>query len=632
MIDATIIRQFEDALRSRNILPPEGGPIADGRIHRANTTGRNGKGDAAYLLYSDEPISGGYENWQDGLGWQTWTYQNHFGSKPTEEERRRWDEIKRKREQEREQERQKAEETAIRLWDASPPADPGHSYLKRKGIPPDGLRQDGESVLVPLQDKSGQVRNVQRIGSDGAKIFPRGASTAGLFFMVGPEGDPDDLVPIVEGAADAISVFRSSGKRTYAAMSSGNLLETGRMVRCEYPEARIVYFADNDESGIEKATEAAKATGARVVMSPNKGEDANDFFLTKGAEAVREILFLPEKADQITPSPQIVILEEMQARTVLELLEDSSLKEPEQVIEGLMALGDLTVLGGPPKAMKSWTVKAMGLMTATGTTWLGFTVPRPFRTIYLSAEGREARLRTRFQTLVGFTPVEEEGLERMAYVSTLGRLKLDTEPGERTFLRLIEPFEVVIIDPLYRFQAQGDENSHKDQRAIQDLFDRVKNIGKCIVLVHHVRKPTGINAGISELRGAGLDGFTDWAIMLSRKRDNSDERFTLDFTLRNYEDPPRMELIREGVILTPAPEEAKLRGGVSTLDVIEVLDRFGELKGTTLCAQIRELKGVSKATAERAVADAVRSPGSRIDWKPTKGPGQGRIYFLRENA
>ena len=34
--------------------------------------GKNGKGDAAYLLHLDGVPAGGFENHRDGLGWEAW--------------------------------------------------------------------------------------------------------------------------------------------------------------------------------------------------------------------------------------------------------------------------------------------------------------------------------------------------------------------------------------------------------------------------------------------------------------------------------------------------------------------------------------------------------------------------------
>jgi hypothetical protein len=337
-------------------------------------------------------------------------------------------------------------------------------------------------------------------------------------------------------------------------------------------------------------------------------------------------------APQLTEADvaKITVLENMHSRPVLDLLEDATLTSPEEVFEGLIALGEVTVLGGPPKAMKSWTIKSMGLCAAAGVPWLGFPATRPFKVLLLSAEGREVRLRERFQKLIAFTEIEEEGLRRMEYLSTGGRLKIDTDAGERTLMRLVEPFEVVILDPVYRFIAEGDENSHRDARRVQDVLDRVKEMGKCVLLVHHVRKATGINSGISELRGAGLDGFVDGAMMLSRTKEGSDEKFRLDFTLRNFDDPPPMNLAREGVVLVPKTKVPQLRvNATTTREIVQIITDFGgEMTGKQLYGQIRELKQVSQPTAERNLAAAMMPPDPAILWRPAGGKGAGRIYFL----
>ena len=62
---------FRQAAAQRGVsLPPE--IIIDGEIHRCDTTGKNGDGDAAYLFHADGLPAGGFQNWQDAIGWQDW--------------------------------------------------------------------------------------------------------------------------------------------------------------------------------------------------------------------------------------------------------------------------------------------------------------------------------------------------------------------------------------------------------------------------------------------------------------------------------------------------------------------------------------------------------------------------------
>ena len=67
------IEQFRAALSVRGIVP-KGAIVADGRIHRCDAEGRGGKGDGAYMMHlnGDMPAGGGFQNWRDGIGWETW--------------------------------------------------------------------------------------------------------------------------------------------------------------------------------------------------------------------------------------------------------------------------------------------------------------------------------------------------------------------------------------------------------------------------------------------------------------------------------------------------------------------------------------------------------------------------------
>jgi putative DNA primase/helicase len=66
-----VMNQFRLALASRQIVPPVE-LMADGKIHRCNAEGKNGHGDAAYVLHLDGIPAGGYENHRDGIGWENW--------------------------------------------------------------------------------------------------------------------------------------------------------------------------------------------------------------------------------------------------------------------------------------------------------------------------------------------------------------------------------------------------------------------------------------------------------------------------------------------------------------------------------------------------------------------------------
>jgi phage/plasmid primase-like uncharacterized protein len=84
-----VIDQFRAALAARDIVVPQR-IIADGSIHRCDAAGKNGRGDAAYLLHLDGIPAGGLENWRDGKGCESWrsdtgrTHRCASGQRPTD--------------------------------------------------------------------------------------------------------------------------------------------------------------------------------------------------------------------------------------------------------------------------------------------------------------------------------------------------------------------------------------------------------------------------------------------------------------------------------------------------------------------------------------------------------------------
>lgn len=321
-------------------------------------------------------------------------------------------------------------------------------------------------------------------------------------------------------------------------------------------------------------------------------------------------------------------LDAMESRTVADLVSDAE-PEPEPYIKKMLSPGEVLMIAGPPKAGKSWLTIAMLLSLAAGIPFFGYPIPRPRRVLLLSGEGSDRRIRARLLSAIAYSPeIEDVALERIAVLSSEGRLKIDTPAGERTFFRLSEGFDVVAVDPLYRFQSEGDENSHSDQRHVQDIFDRLKAKGTGLILVHHRRKPTAIDAGAEELRGAGWANYADAVLMLGRKRQDAGNRFLLQSTLRHDEEPDDLELTREGPLFVPAEPTERIVTGADVASVVQ--EAGGRVEGRKAIVEaLRRLTGASEGTIRRAILDA-EAKGLLWSAKRT-GPGQGRVYVLKED-
>ncbi|ANE55927.1 toprim domain-containing protein [Methylomonas sp. DH-1] len=213
-----------------------------------------------------------------------------------------------------EERRQRAEELAgqhdrkagiaeHQFWRAKPwPFEPT-GYLQRKQLPSAYCARlarfdrrvkclDGEvrrltvakTLLVPVWNKAGKIRNVQTIFDEAPeqlqrdKTFLYGAEISGCFCRIGA---PSPTVFLTEGFADAAAVHTDTKRRAYCAFSAGNLPAVAQVIRDLHPEAEIIVVGDNDAIGIEKANQAAALVGGSVWFPPEPHKDYADYYLAQ---------------------------------------------------------------------------------------------------------------------------------------------------------------------------------------------------------------------------------------------------------------------------------------------------------------------------------------------------------------
>lgn len=175
-----------------------------------------------------------------------------------------------------------------------------HQYLIDKGFATEsGLILDGE-LLIPMREFSlyKQLNSLQRISTDGAKLFLPGGKAKGSVFFIGPIMSHERW--LVEGYATGLSVLAALHElhrraQVVVTFSASNLAHVGRLVKELRPVAYV--FADNDESGA--GAKAAGETGLPWVMAPELG-DANDHHQRHGIRAlvslIREVTPVQQRA------------------------------------------------------------------------------------------------------------------------------------------------------------------------------------------------------------------------------------------------------------------------------------------------------------------------------------------------
>lgn len=180
---------------------------------------------------------------------------------------------------------------ALAAYQSGVPLTGDHAYLAARGVAQAGiqygkLKTDAAgSLLIPMADAGGRLRNVQTITADGAKRFAPGGETAGLFLAIPKRPEPGEDFYLAEGLAKALAVWLGTGKPSICAFSSGNLAR----VLATFDTGRAIVAADNDPAGRE-AAEACRVYGARVVYPPDGQGDWNDVLVTSGVDHLRQLL------------------------------------------------------------------------------------------------------------------------------------------------------------------------------------------------------------------------------------------------------------------------------------------------------------------------------------------------------
>lgn len=270
-------------MHDAGVAPPDR-LVPDGVMHRFHVKGdRSGSVNGWYLLHLDGRAAGAFGSWKTGVQ-RKWSAPSYRANTPERvrdtaciDAARTTADVARRREHE-----QRARD-AQREWSRTVAPDPSHPYLVTKGVRPHNLRQRGACLIVPLFDVYGLLWNIQRIMPDGTKRFRPGRA-GGLFSPIGDTTNPAQLL-ICEGWATGATLHEATRHPVLCAMNAGNLLVVAQFARRAWRDAELVICADNDRQtagnpGVMKATEAAKATGARLVVpefpGSAPGTDFND--------------------------------------------------------------------------------------------------------------------------------------------------------------------------------------------------------------------------------------------------------------------------------------------------------------------------------------------------------------------
>ena len=219
--------------------------------------------------------------------------------------------------------------------------------------------------------------------------------------------------------------------------------------------------------------------------------------------------------------------------------------------EGILKNNAMMVLGGPPKAFKSFTSLTMATELATGASslfsalrtdhgrpHLAFPITKPCRVLVLEQEVGEDDLEDRLKPLYeSLSPEYQQRMLENLFTHSLDHtLRLDMEDGCEAISEIITQThpEVIVFDPLIEFHCVNENDTQSMAMVMRNLSLLRQRFDPLATLIdHHEGKETIMKRqGPDRLRGnSAIYGKGDTFLMIHVANRNA-MMVNCEFTLR----------------------------------------------------------------------------------------------------
>jgi len=322
-------------------------------------------------------------------------------------------------------------------------------------------------------------------------------------------------------------------------------------------------------------------------------------------------------------------------RSAEELLADTSLKFPKEIVKGTLHRGTKGVLVGPSKVGKSWAALGLGMSVATGTAWVNRKTAKG-KVLYVNWEIMEVAFADRIRQ-VRQAMIEEHGeleFDNFEVETMRGTQVPFGEYIEKLIVRLEgKNYALIIIDPFYKGMVGKDENRASSVNPMCALLDKLaKCTGAAVLLVHHYPKGKQSDKPIIDrLAGSGVIA-RDADTIIAFTEHQHDNCLTMEFVLRNFAEQPAVVVERKFPRLVIRkdldPTEVQGAKGAAKAEraepLIQLLDQPGGLTTTQWKEQAKVKLGIPHATFFRDMKKLVEAGKAKQQeeskhwWTPPK--------------
>ncbi|HSG21028.1 MAG TPA: AAA family ATPase, partial [Burkholderiaceae bacterium] len=301
-------------------------------------------------------------------------------------------------------------------------------------------------------------------------------------------------------------MHETTGRPCVATYSASSLVPVTGSLREMFGIGQdIVIVADHDKHGVGQkyADQASAKFGARVIIPPIEGMDANDY-----AQAGHDLsaLLVQSTGQDVIDKLQVVFGDQL----------GSDYEAPDELVEGLMTIGSSVVVYGDSNSGKTFWALSVATAIATGDDCYGRKTD-PGLVVYLASEAPSS-IRSRMQAIKKFHGCS---LENLAMVPVPMNFYAGDQDAHDVIelVRAIEvakgkPVRLIIGDTLARMSAGANENSGEDMGPVMARFDQVATAtGAAMMIIHHNGKDAARGA-----RGwSGIRAHIDTEIEVSEK-------------------------------------------------------------------------------------------------------------------
>jgi putative DNA primase/helicase len=410
---------------------------------------------------------------------------------------------------------------ATKVWVKSTKASEHHGYLKAKGVGPGIARQDQQNrIVLPLFDFGRHLGGIQFVDVNGQKRFLPGSHKKGNFIPASEFPKDNQDILICEGWATAQTLQEAfPEKAAIAAIDSGNLLSVVQSARERWPKSEIIVCADNDHAnqtntGLKKATEAASAIGCKLAVpdfSGRPGSDFNDLMLLDGARAL---------VDCITSADKPVRPREKSVRLIGG--SEISPRPVEWIWRDWLAAGKTHIMAGIAGTSKTTLAMKIAATITTGGTFPDGQNALSGSVLILTLEDDPN------DTLAPRLIAAGADMTKVHFVQAL----LDHSTGEEYYFDPSEHLEylqsaivglsdvrLLIVDPIVSVVASDSHKNTEVRRSLQALVDLAQETRCAVLGITHLSKGSNGSSPVERVSGSIAFGAVVRLVMFVAKRE-----------------------------------------------------------------------------------------------------------------